>query len=97
MLVQILLHLDFLDRVDHWDHKNLDGITLQSLTEQGFARLNVGDAKNRTPHRNGEFPTESGKFEFASSQSEAGGDMLVVYRQGVDDKKKYPAVDALPS
>ena len=21
-----------------WDHKNLDGITLQSLTEQGFAR-----------------------------------------------------------
>ena len=80
-----------------WDHKNLDGITLQSLTEQGFARLNVGDAKNRTPHRNGEFPTASGKFEFASSQSEAGGDMLVVYRQGVDDKKKYPAVDALPS
>ena len=80
-----------------WDHKNLDGITLQSLTEQGFARLNVGDAKDRTPHRKGEFPTESGKFEFSSSQSDAGGDMLAVYRQGVDDKKKYPAVDALPS
>ena len=88
---------EIMSKAMFWDHKNLDGITLQSISEQGFARLNVGDPKNRTPHRNGEFPTASGKFEFASSQSKSGGDILNVYRQGVDDKKKYPAVDALPS
>ena len=69
-----------------------------SFTQRGgFARLNVGNAKTRTPHRFGEFPTPSGRFEFASSQNETGGGILNVYRQGVEDKKKYQVVDALPS
>ena len=80
-----------------WDHEHMEDITLHSLSEEGFARLNVGDAKTRTPHRFGKFPTPSERFEFASSQSETGGEILEVYRQGVEDKKKYQAVNALPS
>ena len=80
-----------------WDHNHMDNITLRSLSEEGFARLNVGNAKTRAPHRLGKFLTPSGRFEFASSQNETGGGILDVYRQGVEDKKKYQAVDALPS
>ena len=80
-----------------WDHKHMGNITLRSLSEEGFARLNVGNAKTRAPHRLGKFSTPSGRFEFASSQNETGGGILDVYRQGVEDKKKYQAVDALPS
>ncbi len=75
----------------------MENITLHSLREEGFARLNVGNAQTRMPHRFGEFPTPSGRFEFASSQNETGGGILNVYRQGVEDKRKYQAVDALPS
>ena len=80
-----------------WDHKNMEGISLKSLQENGFARLNVGDAKTRTPHKYGMFPTETGKFEFGSSKPETGGQMLEVYRQGVADPKNYAPVDPLPS
>ena len=80
-----------------WDHKHMENISLRSLRKEGFARLNVGDAQTRMPHRLGEFPTPSGRFEFASSQNETGGGILNVYRQGVQDEKKYQAIDALPS
>lgn len=47
-----------------WDSPACEGITLESLREQGFARLNVGTKDNRAPHKAGNFPTPSGKCEF---------------------------------
>ena len=47
-----------------WSSKACDGINLNYLKENGFARLNVGTKDNRAPHKEGNFPTASGKCEF---------------------------------
>ncbi len=47
-----------------WDAPACDGITLDYLRNNGFARLNVGTKDDRCPHKEGGFPTPSGKCEF---------------------------------
>ena len=47
-----------------WDSKACEGINLDYLRNNGFARLNVGTKDNRVPHKEGNFPTASGKCEF---------------------------------
>ena len=56
-----------------WDHTHLDGIDIRLLEERGYARLNVGKPETRTPHKNGCFATNSGKFEFVSTDFSSGG------------------------
>ncbi len=47
-----------------WDAPACDGIDLAYLREHGFARLNVGTKDNRVPHKEGKFPTPTGKCMF---------------------------------
>jgi len=47
-----------------WDSPACEGIDLSSLKKNGYARLNVGTKDNRAPHKEGNFPTPSGKCEF---------------------------------
>ena len=47
-----------------WDSPACDGIDLDTLRKNGYARLNVGTKDNRAPHKEGNFPTPSGKCEF---------------------------------
>ena len=47
-----------------WNSPACDGIDLNYMKEHGFARLNVGTKDNRAPHKQGNFPTPSGKCEF---------------------------------
>lgn len=47
-----------------WDAPACEGITLESLREKGFARLNVGTKDDRCPHKEGNFATEDGKCHF---------------------------------
>ena len=47
-----------------WDAPACEGIDLDYLRKNGFARLNVGTKDNRVPHKEGNFPTASGKCEF---------------------------------
>ena len=68
----------------------------KKLSLSGYARLNVGDPDKRTPHSNGNFQTPSGKFEFLSSSSTSGGQMLPAFRQCVTDDTVYDKVDPLP-
>ena len=75
----------------------MQGVSLEKLHAQGHVRLNVGDPDQRKPHVSGIFPTPSGKFEFASSLSKLGGQMLPVFRQCVTDDAVYDEVDPLPS
>ena len=81
----------------NWEHPNMRGVSLEKLRAQGYARLNVGDPDQRKPHFNGIFPTPSGKFEFVSSLSKSGGQMLPAFRQCVADETVYNTVDPLPS
>jgi molybdopterin guanine dinucleotide-containing S/N-oxide reductase-like protein len=78
------------------DHKNMQGISWESLKQQGWQRLSV--AKNFAPFANGGFPTPSGKCEFYSETLKAQGlDPLPTYtppRESLQSSpelaKKYP-------
>ncbi len=75
------------------DHSALEGITLERLKEQGWLRINV--PRPYLPFANG-FPTESGKFEFNSTQaSDAGLDPVPGFTppaEVMDDElaQRYP-------
>jgi anaerobic selenocysteine-containing dehydrogenase len=47
-----------------WNSPACKGIDLNYLREHGFARLNVGTKDDRAPHREGNFPTPTGKCMF---------------------------------
>jgi len=47
-----------------WDAPACEGIDLEYMRQHGFARLNVGTKDDRCPHKEGNFPTPSGKCEF---------------------------------
>ena len=47
-----------------WDAPACDGIDLDYMREHGFAHLSVGTPDDRAPHKEGNFPTPSGKCEF---------------------------------
>jgi len=46
-----------------WNAPACEGIDLKYLRENGYARLNVGTKDDRAPHKEGNFPTESGKCQ----------------------------------
>lgn len=47
-----------------WSAPTLQGISLERLKREGWARLNLPDADHYAPHAEGNFPTPSGKCEF---------------------------------
>ena len=47
-----------------WDSPACEGIDLEYLRNNGYARLTVGTKDDRCPHKEGNFPTPSGKCEF---------------------------------
>jgi hypothetical protein len=68
----------------------------QIKTREGCARLNVGAPDARRPRADSNFPTPSGKREFASTAAQEGGPMLEVYRQCYAGSDPGGAVDPLP-
>jgi anaerobic selenocysteine-containing dehydrogenase len=77
-----------------WDSPACDGIDLAYMKEHGFARLNVGTKDNRAPHKQGNFPTPSGKCEFKldSPTNFVAGP----FRQMYDGFQSGEALDELP-
>lgn len=47
-----------------WDSPACDGIDLEYLRQNGYARINVGTKDDRRPHMEGNFPTPTGKCHF---------------------------------
>jgi anaerobic selenocysteine-containing dehydrogenase len=47
-----------------WDSPACEGIDLNYLREHGFAHLKVGGRDDRVPHKEGNFPTPTGKCMF---------------------------------
>jgi len=69
-----------------WSAPAMEGISLESLRQSGWARLNLPSADQYAPHAEGNFPTPSGKVEFRSSIAEqAGNPVLPLFRQGCDE------------
>ena len=84
-----------LDALD-WSNPVLDGIDLDSLRETGYARLKVGSPDDFVPHREGNFPTPSGKVEFESAIAQGGNLVLPLFRQGYAAMQPGEALDPLP-
>ncbi len=80
-----------------WSAQAMAGISLESLRQSGWARLNLPPADQYAPHAEGNFPTPSGKVEFRSSIAEqAGNFVLPLFRQGSDEYQPGGTVDPLP-
>jgi anaerobic selenocysteine-containing dehydrogenase len=79
-----------------WSAPAMQGITLQSLKEKGWQRLNLPPADEYAPHAEGNFPTASGKVEFKSSAAAGGNFVVPLFRQGSNDYQPADPVDALP-
>ena len=77
-----------------WNAPACQGISLKLLKEKGYARLNVGCKDTRAPHKNGNFPTESGKCEF--SIKGAKNFVAGPFRQMYDDYQPGQDLPALP-
>ena len=77
-----------------WDAPACDGIDLEYLRNNGFARLNVGTKDDRCPHKAGNFPTPSGKCEFMVE--EATNFVAGPFRQMYEGFQPGEALDSLP-
>ncbi|WP_328825587.1 molybdopterin-dependent oxidoreductase [Tomitella gaofuii] len=88
---------DMIAEAFDWSDPAMTGITVESLREHGWARLNLPPADEYAPHAEGNFPTPSGKVEFRSSIAEEGGNFVVpLFRQGSNDHQPGDPVDPLP-
>ena len=77
-----------------WDSPACQGITLDYLKENGFARLKVGTKDDRVPHKNGNFPTPSGKCMFILK--DVGNFVAGPFRQMYEDYQPGQLLPELP-
>lgn len=78
-----------------WNSPACKGIDLSYMREHGFARLNVGTKDDRAPHREGNFPTPTGKCMFMVE----GAKNFVAgpFRQMYEGFQPGEALDPLPA
>ena len=79
-----------------WTNPVLQGITLDDVRTKGYARLNMPAPADWAPHREGNFPTTSGKCEFKSSIAGGGNFVVPLFRQGYNGDQDGTPVDPLP-
>ena len=79
-----------------WTNPVLQGITLENVKAKGYARLTVPSADDWAPHREGNFPTPTGKCEFKSTITGGGNFVVPLFRQGYNGDQDGTPVDALP-
>jgi anaerobic selenocysteine-containing dehydrogenase len=84
------------ERSYDWTAPTLQGITLDRLKREGWARLNVPAPDQYAPHAAGGFPTPSGKVELKASMAAGGNFVLPVFRQGSNEFQDGTPVDPLP-
>lgn len=77
-----------------WDSPACDGIDFDYVKEHGFARLTVGTKDDRCPHKEGNFPTETGKCHFIVE----GAKNFVAgpFRQMYEGRQPGQDIDPLP-
>jgi anaerobic selenocysteine-containing dehydrogenase len=79
-----------------WTNPALQGITLEDVKAKGYARLTLPSADDWAPHREGNFPTPTGKCEFKSTITGGGNFVVPLFRQGYNGDQDGTPVDALP-
>lgn len=76
-----------------WSAPVMDGIDMDLLKAQGYAKLKIEDV----PHAEGNFPTPSGKCEFVSGMGVDSNFVLPAFRQGYETYEPGDPVDPLPT
>ena len=79
-----------------WTNPVLQGITLEDVKAKGYARLTMPSADDWAPHRDGNFPTPTGKCEFKSTITGGGNFVVPLFRQGYNGDQDGTPVDPLP-
>ncbi|KJC54499.1 molybdopterin oxidoreductase [Bradyrhizobium sp. LTSPM299] len=79
-----------------WTNPVLQGISLEDVKAKGYTRLTVPSADDWAPHREGNFPTPTGKCEFKSTITGGGNFVVPLFRQGYNGDQDGTPVDALP-
>ena len=79
-----------------WTSPALQGITIEQLQRNGFARLKVGTPDTYAPHAEGKFPTPSGKVELKASMAAGGNFVLPLFRQGSNEFQDGSPIDPVP-
>lgn len=80
-----------------WTSPALAGVTMEDFKRDGYVHLKVGTPSERCPHKEGNFPTPSGKVEFKSSAAAGGNFVATPFRQLYDAFQGGEPVDPLPS
>lgn len=84
------------DSID-WNAPAMQGITMADFKRDGYAHLNVGTPDDRCPHKEGHFPTPSGKVEFKAAAATGGNFVAPPFRQCYNGFQGGEPVDAVPS
>ncbi len=84
------------DYID-WTAPQMAGIDIEHFKNVGYAHLKVGTPSDRCPHREGNFPTPSGKVEFKTSAAANGNFVATPFRQLYDAFQAAEPVDPLPA
>ncbi len=79
-----------------WDSPACEGIDLAYVRDHGYARLNLGTPDDRAPHKQGNFPTPSGKCEFLSATAAKGNFIVAPFRQMYEAFQPGEPLDTLP-
>lgn len=85
-----------LQRFVDWDAPSCKGIDLNYLRKNGYARLSIDTPDKHTPHRDGNFPTPSGKCEFLSETAAQGNFVVAAFRQMYEAFQPGEPLDTLP-
>lgn len=80
-----------------WDSPVLEGIDLERLRRDGYARLAVPAPDAYAPHQEGNFPTPSGKVELEASMAAGGNFVAPLFRQGSMEHQPGEPLDPLPT
>lgn len=80
-----------------WSHPSMQGVTMDVLESQGWARLNLPSAASFAPHAEGNFPTPSGKVEMKASMAAGRNFVLPTFRQGSNEFQNGTPVPSLPT
>jgi len=79
-----------------WTAPNFKGVTIERLQTEGFVRLNLPSKDQYAPHREGAFPTPSGKLEFKAAMAAGGNFVAPIFRSGSMEFQDGSVVDPLP-
>jgi anaerobic selenocysteine-containing dehydrogenase len=86
--------LELVEGAVDWTAPQVQGIGMDLLRTQGYAKLNLGAPDTRTPHAGGKFPTTSGKCEILLN--DAKNFVAPPFRQLYNEMQSGEPIEPLP-